>query len=201
MTPEEAMQIVEESQNSRFSRVLTMKDIFSSYEIFMALWEHYKVADIQCMNSEEESKILYNTLYNYFCNSSTIYDTIDAFCRYFYLDIYNYGDYYFNRNTILDAIQNLDVDKLKRLYQNVTNSAQNNNELTNDPLNDIIKFISNQNVSYTDGNEFDAILKKLNTLRMKYVDELIDTFRRHFVFILDDPICLYKGGCPHDLQR
>ena len=78
MTPEEAIQIVEESQNSRFSRVLTMKDIFSSYEIFMALWEHYKVSDIQCMNNEEESKILYNTLYNYFCNSNNWH------CRIFY---------------------------------------------------------------------------------------------------------------------
>lgn len=201
MTPEEAIQILENSQSSKFSRVLTMKDIFPTYDFFMTLWEKYKVADARCMSSEDESKILYNTLYNYFCNSSTIYDTIDAFCRYFYLDIYNYADYYFNRNNILDAIQNLDVAKLKRLYQNVSNTAQNNNELTNNPLNDIIKFISNQNVSYTDGNEFDAILKKLNTLRMKYVDELIDTFRRHFVFILDDPICTYEGGCVNDLQR
>lgn len=192
MTPEEAIQILEQSQTSKFSRVLTLKDIFPSYEIFMALWQKYKVADTRCMNSTEESLILYNTIYNYFCNSSTMYDTIDAFCRYFYLDLYNYGDYYFNRNTILDAIQNLDVAKLKRLYQNVSNSAQNNNELTNNPLNDIINFISNQNVSYTDGNEFDAILKKLNTLRMKYVDELIDVFRRHFVYVMDDPCPLYK---------
>lgn len=192
MTPEEAIQILEQSQTSKFSRVLTLKDIFPSYEIFMALWQKYKVADTRCMNSSEESLILYNTIYNYFCNSSTMYDTIDSFCRYFYLDLYNYGDYYFNRNAILDAIQNLDVAKLKRLYQNVTNSAQNNNELTNNPLNDIINFISNQNVSYTDGNEFDAILKKLNTLRMKYVDELIDVFRRHFVYIMDDPYPLYN---------
>lgn len=159
----------------------------------MDLWDIYKIDEIKTMDRENnESKIIYNTLYNYFANSSTIYSTYDAFLRYFYKDIYNYADYFSDRNNFLNAIKSMDLAKINRLYQSVSNSAENNNALTQDPLNDIIKFISSQSVNYMDGNEFDSFVKKLKTLKTNYIEELINVFRKHFVFVYDDPICLYN---------
>lgn len=187
------LEILDHRQTSLFSRTLTFKDIISDYEDFMDLWDIYKIDNINSMNRENnDSKIIFNTLYNYFCNSSTIYSTYDAFLRHFYKDIYNYADYFSDRNNFLNAIKSMDLAKINRLYQSVSNSAENNNALTQDPLSDIIKFISSQSVSYMDGNEFDSFVKKLKTLKTNYIEELINVFRKHFVFIYDDPICLYN---------
>lgn len=187
------IEILEHRQTSLFSRTLTFKDIISNYDDFMDLWDIYKIDEIKTMDRENnESKIIYNTLYNYFANSSTIYSTYDAFLRYFYKDIYNYADYFSDRNNFLNAIKSMDLAKINRLYQSVSNSAENNNALTQDPLNDIIKFISSQSVNYMDGNEFDSFVKKLKTLKTNYIEELINVFRKHFVFVYDDPICLYN---------
>lgn len=159
----------------------------------MDLWDIYKIDDITTMDRENnDSKIIFNALYNYFCNSSTIYSTYDGFLRHFYKDIYNYADYFSDRNNFLNAIKSMDLAKINRLYQSVSNSAENNNALTQDPLNDIIKYISSQSVNYMDGNEFDSFLKKLKSLKTNYIEELINVFRKHFVFVYDDPICLYN---------
>lgn len=185
--------ILDQRQTSLFSRTLTFKDIISNYEDFMDLWEIYKIDEINTMNRENnDSKIIFNALYNYFCNSSTVYTTYDAFLRHFYKDIYNYADYFSDRNNFLNALKTMDLAKINRLYQSVSNSAENNNALTQDPLNDIIKFISSQSVNYMDGNEFDSFLKKLKSLKTNYIEELINVFRKHFIFIYDDPICLYN---------
>lgn len=185
--------ILDQRQTSLFSRTLTFKDIISNYDDFMDLWDIYKIDDISTMDrTNNDSKIIFNALYNYFCNSSTIYSTYDAFLRHFYKDIYNYADYFSDRNNFLNAIKSMDLAKINRLYQSVSNSAENNNALTQDPLNDIIKYISSQSVNYMDGNEFDSFLKKLKTLKTNYIEELISVFRKHFVFIYDDPICLYN---------
>lgn len=187
------IEILEHRQTSLFSRTLTFKDIISDYEDFMDLWGIYKIDDINTMDRENnDSKIIFNALYNYFCNTSTIYSTYDAFLRHFYKDIYNYADYFSDRNNFLNAIKSMDLAKINRLYQSVSNSAENNNALTQDPLSDIIKFISSQTVSYMDGNEFDSFVKKLKTLKTNYIEELINVFRKHFVFVYDDPICLYN---------
>lgn len=199
---EEMEKILDQRQTSLFSRTLTFKDIISNYEDFMDLWEIYKIDDIKTMDRENNnSKIIYNTLYNYFCNSSTIYSTYDAFLRNFYKDIYNYADYYSDRNNFLNDIKSMDLAKINRLYQSVSNSAENNNALTQNPLSDIINFISSQNVNYMDGNEFDSFLKKLKTLKTNYIEELINVFRKHFVFIYDDPYCFYQiwEGGPEDV--
>ena len=194
--------ILDQRQTSRFSRTLTFKDIISNYDDFMDLWDIYKIDEINTMNrNNNDSKIIFNALYNYFCNSSTNYTTYDAFLRNFYKDIYNYADYFSDRNNFLDAIKSMDLAKINRLYQSVSNSAENNNALTQDPLNDIIKFISSQSVNYMDGNEFDSFVKKLKTLKTNYIEELINVFKKHFVFVYDDPYCLYhiwEGG-PEDV--
>lgn len=148
-----------------------------------------------------DSLVIFNTLYNYFANSSTIYSTIDGFLRNFYKDIYNYADYYSDRNNFLKSIKNMDLSEVNRLYQSVSSVAENNNKLTDDPLHDIIKFISSQSVNYMDGNAFDSYLKKLKTLKTNYTDELINVFRKHFVYVYDDPYCFYhiwEGG-PEDV--
>lgn len=192
-TKEEMIVILDQRQTSRFSRTLTFKDIISDYEDFMDLWEIYKIDEINTMDRENnDSKIIFNTLYNYFCNSSTIYATYDAFLRHFYKDIYNYADYFSDRNNFLNALKSMDLAKINRLYQSVSNSAENNNALTQDPLSDIINFISSQSVNYMDGNEFDSFLKKIKTLKTNYIEELINVFRKHFVFVYDDPICLFN---------
>lgn len=196
------IEILEHRQTSLFSRTLTFKDIISDYEDFMDLWEIYKISDIKTMNRENnDSLVIFNTLYNYFANSSTIYSTFDAFLRNFYKDIYNYADYYADRNNFLNSIKNMDLAEVNRLYQSVSNAAENNNNITDDPLNDIIKFISSQSVNYMDGNAFDSYVKKLKTLKTNYTDELISVFRKHFVYVYDDPYCLYhiwEGG-PEDV--
>lgn len=188
--------ILDHRQTSSFSRTLTLKDIISDYEDFMDLWDIYKIDEINTMDRENnDSKIIFNALYNYFCNSSTIYATYDAFLRHFYKDIYNYADYFSDRNNLLNAIKSMDLAKINRLYQSVSNSAENNNALTQDPLSDIIKFISSQSVNYMDGNEFDSFLKKLKSLKTNYIEELINVFRKHFVYVYDNPYYLYsKGG-------
>lgn len=187
--------ILDQRQTSPFSRTLTFKDIISDYEDFMDLWEIYKIDDINTMDrSNNDSKIIFNALYNYFCNSSTIYSTYDAFLRHFYKDIYNYADYFSDRNNFLNAIKSMDLAKINRLYQSVSNSAENNNALTQDPLNDIIKYISSQSVNYMDGNEFDSFVKKLKTLKTNYIDELINLFRKHFVYVYDNPYYFYYVG-------
>lgn len=135
---------------------------------------------------------LYKYLFRRYCNCSINYDTIEAFKRYFSIDFENeYRKYKLKRN-IIDKIYNFDLDNLSITSKNIYNTALNNNELVENPLSDLINYVSNQQSTISRRNDFESYIEYVNKIIDENIYEYIDIFAKHFYQIFGQQIFIYN---------
>lgn len=158
----------------KFSITIKFKDIYGSFEDFekdLTIFDNY-------------DKILYNYIYNYFCNSNIRYETIDAFKRHFLLEYENEKTRFVKQILMNEKIYNLSDDQIYLIEQGINNVANNDNSLVEDPFKTIIKFITSQNSYARNSNAFIAFNNYLNEIKNKMIFEFLDEFKKHFISVI-----------------
>lgn len=158
----------------KFSITIKFKDIYKSYEDFekdLTIYDNY-------------DKILFNYIYNYFCNSNIRYETIDAFKRHFLLEYENEKARFVKQILMNEKIYNLSEEQIYLIEQGITNVANNDNSLVEDPFKNIIKFITQQNTYARQSNAFIAFNNYLKEIKNKLIFDFLDEFKKHFISVI-----------------
>ena len=173
--------------NSPFAVTFLLKDIWPDYQSFKEFVAKYTHIDPEAPTNA----YLYKYILAKFYNSNVNYDTVECFLNNFgitYED--NFKQFEF-REKVLQRQYQLTVDELADVNTIITNTANNNNEKTENPLSTVIDYVSNQVSGVTRENKLLAYVKALDAVTNKYLRDFLDGLRHHFmqIFITQK----YKG--------
>ena len=159
---------------NNFSKTIKFKDIYASFEDFKN--------DLTIIDNID--KILFNYIYNYYCNSNIRYETIDAFKRHFVMEYENESTRFKMQLSMMDKIYNLSEDDVIMIENGINNVANNDNSLVENPFKEIIKFITNQSTYQRNSNRFIALINYVNELKNKQIFDFLDNFKKHFLSVI-----------------
>lgn len=134
---------------------------------------------------------LYKYIFNRYCNCSINYDTIEAFKRHFSIDFENEYNKYKIKRQIIDKIYNFNLENLSITSKNIYNTALNNNEIVDNPLSDLINYISNQQSTISRRNDFESYIEYVNKIVDENIVEYLDIYSKHFYQIFGQQIYIY----------
>ncbi len=166
-----------------------MKDLLPNYDVFLELANEYlpDIADIDIACSN----ILYNLLWNNFCNCSVAFDTKEDFYRKFYSILWNEADYYLQKLEKIKEIRKMSNAELIKEYTNISNVAANNNKVVNSPLTEIIPYITSQATSTSSSNLLSAIGRAISEYRNNELEYFLDKFNKLFLDLHSDSVIYY----------
>lgn len=176
-----------------YTKTFVLKDLFLDFQDFQATRNKYIVEPVS--SSEEQQQIVFNLIYNNFCNASIAYDTPDAFFRHFFIDYWDVCDMFLKKLDLVKVLRNLTVNELVTEYENITNMAHNDNSPVTNPLTEIIPYITTQSSSASRGNKALAIQRGITLFRENEVATFIEKFKKHFICIYGNKQIFYKKGC------
>ena len=160
-----------------FTVTFLLKDIFTTYDDFKNFVTNYTNVD----PNSTTNAYLYKYILAKFYNSNVNYDTVEGFLNNFgitYED--NFKQFEF-REKVLQSQYNLTVDELADVNTIITNTANNNNEKTVNPLSTVIDYVSNQVSGVTRENKLLAYVKALDAVTNKYLRDFLDGLKKHFM--------------------
>lgn len=165
---------------------MSFTDNFKLKELFYNVYDMedaiYKYKPFDTEYTTEDIQTIYMLIMNMYCNSTVKYDTPTAFYRHFTLTFCNYVDEFLAKYKLIQKLKGLTLEDLKVEMSNITNVANNNNRIVDDPLNEIINFITTQSSSVSKTNDILAINKSLTL----YTDNLIFDFLNKFSYLFVD---------------
>lgn len=173
--------------NKTFAITEFFKNIFPTLEIFKENVNKYLKWDYDV----DDYEYIYKVLFAEFANSNIAYDTNEAFIRHFMFTLADHGELFNRRMTLVHELLSMDMDDLLRESINITNTANNNNNIVESPLSDIIPFISSQITSTGIINKGLAISRALSLYDKYLIEEFIDNFRKHFVCVFGNNMPIY----------
>lgn len=174
--------------NNGFAVTFLLKGIFTTYDDFKTFLQNYTNVD----KDATTNAYLYKYILAKFANSNVNYDTVDGFLRNFgitYED--NFKQFEF-REKVLQSQYQLTVDELADVNTIITNTANNNNEKTENPLSTVIDYISNQVSGVTRENKLLAYVKALDMITNKYLRDFLDELKPHFMQVFIDQNYVYE---------
>lgn len=174
-----------------FQTTLQFKNIFPTIEDFTEMEEYYILTPIQ-YGEDVTRTLLYRALYNKYCNCNIAYDTIDAFCRHFFVTYWDSVEEYSVVLSMIKRIRALSVDDILSGNMSVMNKSINDNAETQNPLSDIIPFISSQMTSRQYMNKTVAFYSALTSYKNNKMYEFLEKFRDHFINIFEKEYDVYR---------
>ena len=163
--------------NSAFAVTFYLKDIFPTFNDFKMFLQNYTSVDPE----SPTNAYLYKYILAKYYNSNVNYDTVEGFLNNFgitYED--NFKQFEF-REKVLQSQYQLTVDELADVNTVITNTANNNNEKTENPLSTVIDYVSNQVSGVTRENKLLAYVKALDAITNKYLHDFLDGLKKHFM--------------------
>lgn len=173
---------------NQITMTFQFKELLQDVNIFLNCVAKYTNLDI----TDVYHTTLYRRLYSRYANSQICYDSVEAFYNNFFITYENTYRQYKMRASVLEKIYTLDTNELITAGITISNLALNNNEVTKEPLNNIIEYVSEQTSSKITGDIFKKLLTVVNTLEDEYIEEYLNKFTKHFVTIYYNDIVLYK---------
>lgn len=164
---------------SNFAVTFLLKDIFTSYNDFKNFVTNYTNIDPE----SSTNAYLYKYILAKFHNSNVNYDTVEGFLTNFAITYEDNFKQFEFREKVLQSQYQLTVDELADVNTIITNTANNNNEKTENPLSTVIDYVSNQVSGVTRENKLLAYVKALDAVTNKYLRDFLDGLRHHFMQI------------------
>lgn len=169
-------------------QTFSFKELIPNINDFLALVYGYTGTD----SADIYHTTLYRWIYQRYANSSIAYNTPEEFFNNFFLTYENHFKQYKKRAEILTKIYGLDDNALLTASQSVQNVALNNNEITKDPLNNIIEYVSEQVTNRNISDIFYKLTAVLNELEDNFIKDFLSKFNKHFTRIFTNTIPIYK---------
>lgn len=173
---------------SMTEQTFTFKELIPNITDFKLLLYRYS----ELNNNDIYHTTLFRRLYQKYANSQVAYETPVAFYYNFFLTYENHFNQYKKRAEILNKIYGLDDNQLLTASQAVNNIALNNNELTKDPLNNIIEYVSEQQTNRQIADIFYKLTAVIDNLEDNYIADFLSKFNIHFMRIFANNKILYK---------
>lgn len=180
------------SAEETFHTTIQFKDILGTFEEFVEECNNYIITPIVYDIDLSQEKI-YRALYNNFCNCNIAYDTVDSFLRHFFLTYWDSVEEYSAVFKMIRRIRNLSLDEITSGSISVMNKALNDNAKTDNPLSDIIPYITSQLTSRQYMNKTVAYYQALTSYRNNKLGEFINKFKKHFLFVFEKETDIYRG--------
>lgn len=175
-----------------FNRNFLFKELFPDFIFFIDKKDEYNILGLYNL-TYEEIQLCYNILMCNFANSTVKYDTPDSFYRHFFLVFSDKSEEFIAKYNLVRKLKNLTIADLKIEIQNITNVANNNNQVVNNPLSEIIPFITSQSTSQSVSNDLIAINKGLNLYRDNQIYQYLKNFDRLFMDIFGTDYYFYDN--------
>ena len=166
------------------TQTFMFKSLFPDFETFEQLRDTYITNGLTA--SVDEQQQIFKLLYNNFCNCSVAYDTPTAFYRNFFIEYMNCVDEYVNKLKLIKVIREMPLDEVYKELESINNMAHNDNAIVNNPLSEIIPYISSQATSISRGNKISALHRAISLYRDNEVTQFLDRFKKLFLFLHGD---------------
>ena len=173
-----------------YTKTFVFKELIADFDSFTELRDKYIVGELEA--TEEQQHEVFNILFTQYCNSSVAFDMADAFYRHFYLQLWNVCDLFVNKLSLVKRLRSLPLTELQQEMSSISNIASNDNSIVNNPLSEIIPYITTQSTSATKSNTALAINRALTLYRDNEVDNFINSFKRLFLTIHGDRGIMYR---------
>lgn len=166
------------------TQTFMFKTLFPDFETFVQIRDTYITTGISA--SVDDQQQIFKLLYNNFCNCSVAYDTPTAFYRNFFIEYQNSVDEYVNKLKLIKVIREMPLDEVYKELESVNNMAHNDNAIVNNPLTEIIPYISSQTTNITRGNKITALHRAVTLYRDNEVTQFLDRYKKLFLFLHGD---------------
>lgn len=170
-----------------------LKELFENYNDFKEKRDEYIIAEVDSTN--EQQLCIYNLLILNFGNSSVAYDTPNAFYRHFFIEYWNCCDEFTKRIDMIKKLRDLTVDELVNEMETISNVANNDNSPVENPLQEIIPYITTQSSTSSKGNRALAYHRAITLYRDNEVNNFLNKFKKFFLTIYGDYGIIYRKGC------
>lgn len=142
------------------------------------LYKQYIGEDL--VMNEEDLKFVCNLIFNKYCQSTIAFDMISDFYRKFFIIFYDEVDYFLQKMKQIKYLRSLNGNDLLTEYENISNMANNDNKVVDNPLYSIIPFITTQSTSTSRINKVMAISRAIATYRSNEVNYFLNKFKDLF---------------------
>ena len=176
------------------TQTFMFKTLFPDYEYFEQIRDTYITGGLTATDAEQQQ--IFKLLYNNFCNCSVAYDTPCSFYRQFFIEYQNSVDEYVNKVKLIKLIREMPIDDVYKELESINNMAHNDNAIVNNPLTEIIPYISTQTTNVTRANKITALHRAVTLYRDNEVTQFLDRFKKLFLFLHGDKkyyFCMKEG--------
>lgn len=164
------------------------KDLAITVTNCPVLYQQYIDESLQM--DEDDLKIVCKLIFNKYCQSTIAFDTISDFYRKFFIIFYDEVDYFLQKMKQIKYLRSLNGNDLLTEYENISNIANNDNKVVDNPLYSIIPFITTQSTSTSRVNKVMAISRAIATYRNNEVNYFLDKFKNLFYTVFGNS-CYY----------
>lgn len=175
------------------TNTFVLKELFKNYDDFKTKRDENIIGEVY--STEQQQLLVYNLLMSNFCNSSIAYDTPNAFYRHFFIEYWNCCDEFTKRIEMIKRLRDLSIDDLVNEMETITNVANNDNSPVENPLKEIIPYITTQSSSSSKGNKAMAYHRAITLYRDNEVNNFLNKFKKFFLSIHGDYGIIYRRGC------
>ena len=166
------------------TQTFMFKTLFPDFDTFEQIRDTYITNGLTATVDEQQQ--IFKLLYNNFCNCSVAYDTPTAFYRNFFIEYLNSVDEYVNKLKLIKTIREMPIDEIYKDLESINNMAHNDNAIVNNPLAEIIPYISTQATTVSRGNKLTALHRAISLYRDNEVTQFLDRFKKLFLFLHGD---------------
>lgn len=129
---------------------------------------------------ESDLELICKLLFNKYCQSTIAFDIISDFYRKFFIIFYDEVEYFLQKMKQIKYLRSLNSNDLLTEYESISNIANNDNKVVDNPLYSIIPFITTQTTSTSRINKVMAISRAIATYRNNEVNYFLDKFKDLF---------------------
>lgn len=132
---------------------------------------------------EPFGNVLYQYLSYEYGNSNFRYDTPEQINRHMMLVTADVFEKYKFRQSLIADMYGLTADDLRIVGENYSTLSENSNTEESDALDALLPFVSSQTGQKIRTGEFAAILTAIRDVTNKFIFEMLDEYRPHFMRI------------------
>ena len=144
-------------------------------------------------SGDQFGNMLYQYLSYEYGNSNFRYDTPEQIDRHMMLVTANVFEQYKFRQSLFADMYGLTADDLRIVGENYSTLSDNSNTEESDALDALLPFVSSQTGQKIRTGEFAAILTAIRDVTNKFIFEMLDEYRPHFMRISPAYQYRYRG--------
>lgn len=172
------------SDSILFKNAIGSYDDFCSSPIAVETLKYIKCYNIETRQPMDYSEYLpnvYRLLLREFRNTQINFTNVDDFLDMLWSVIENHTPNFIERYNQYQKILTLTDDELLSLGTSIINVVENTNEKVDDPLKDVISYVTNQQSSRTYSDKPTKIRAQIYSSQMTIINDYLDNFRWLFI--------------------